>query len=91
MAAVVDVVKDYHEEIVRQTKQIETTTASSSVGGAKPQVQLHFSAAGVEALVRYPVQLQHEAEIDERVSRELMKVISGSSITADAKRQTPDR
>jgi small-conductance mechanosensitive channel len=91
MAAVVDVVKDYHEEIVKQTKQIETTTASSSVGGAKPQVQLHFSPAGVEALVRYPVQLQHEAEIDERVSRELMKVISGSSSTAEAKRQTPDR
>ena len=63
----------------RQTKQIEQTTASSSVGSALPQVQLHFSAAGVEALVRYPVQLQHEAEIDERVSRELMKVIAGSA------------
>jgi small-conductance mechanosensitive channel len=81
LAAVVDVVKDYHDEIVRQTKEIETTTASSSVGGAKPQVQLHFSAAGVAALVRYPVQLQHEAEIDERVSKELMKVISGSAPT----------
>jgi small-conductance mechanosensitive channel len=89
MAAVVDVVKEYHEEIVRQTKQIEKTTASSSVGGAKPQVQLHFSAAGVEALVRYPVQLQHEAEIDERVSKELMKVISNSAVAAEAKSQTP--
>ena len=89
MAAVVDVVKEYHEEIVRQTKQIEKTTASSSVGGAKPQVQLHFSAAGVEALVRYPVQLQHEAEIDERVSKELMKVISSSAVAAEAKSQTP--
>ena len=89
MAAVVDVVKEYHEEIVRQTKQIEKTTASSSVGGAKPQVQLHFSAAGVEALVRYPVQLQQEAEIDERVSKELMKVISSSAVAAEAKSQTP--
>ena len=89
MAAVVEVVKEYHEEIVRQTKQIEKTTASSSVGGAKPQVQLHFSAAGVEALVRYPVQLQHEAEIDERVSKELMKVISSSAVAAEAKSQTP--
>jgi small-conductance mechanosensitive channel len=86
LAAVSDVVKDYHEEIVRQTKQIEKTTASSSVGSATPQVQLHFSAAGVEALVRYPVQLQHEAEIDERVSKELMKVISSSA--ADTARGT---
>jgi small-conductance mechanosensitive channel len=91
MAAVLDVVKEYHEEILKQTKQIETTTASSSVGGAKPQVQLHFSAAGVEALVRYPVQSQHEAEIDERVSRELMKVISGSAVTAEARSSTPER
>jgi small-conductance mechanosensitive channel len=90
MAAVLDVVKDYHEDIVKQTKQIEITTASSSVGGAKPQVQLHFSASGVEALIRYPVQLQHEAEIDERISRELMKVIAGSHVTAEAKSQTPD-
>jgi small-conductance mechanosensitive channel len=84
MAAVSEVVKEFHEEIVRQTKQIEQTTASSSVGGAQPQVQLHFSAAGVDALVRYPVQLQHEAEIDERVSKELMKVIASAAPTAAA-------
>jgi small-conductance mechanosensitive channel len=89
LAAVVDVVKEYHEEIVRQTKEIETTTASSSVGGAKPQVQLHFSAAGVEALVRYPVQMQHEAEIDERVSREVMKVISASAVPAESGNPAP--
>jgi small-conductance mechanosensitive channel len=79
LAAVTEVVKEFHEEIVRQTKQIEQTTASSSVGGAQPQVQLHFSAAGVDALVRYPVQLQHEAEIDERVSQQLMKVIASAA------------
>jgi small-conductance mechanosensitive channel len=78
LAAVSDIVKEYREEIVRQTRQIEKTTASSSVGDAMPQVQLHFSAAGVEALIRYPVQLQHAAEIDERVSKELMRVISSS-------------
>jgi hypothetical protein len=30
----------------------------------------------VDAIVRYPVQLQYAAEIDERVSRELLNVIS---------------
>ena len=89
LAAVVDVVKDYREEIVRQTKQIEATTASSSVGGAQPQVQLHFSAAGVEALVRYPVQLQHEAEIDERVSKEVMKIIAAGASAEHSSTQAP--
>jgi small-conductance mechanosensitive channel len=76
-----EVVKEFHDEIVRQTKQIEKTTASNSVGSPLPQVQLHFSATGVNALVRYPVQLQHEAEIDERVSKELMKVVASGLTT----------
>jgi small-conductance mechanosensitive channel len=80
-SAVRGVVDEFQEEIERQTKQIEKTTASSSVGTPLPQVQLHFSATGVSALVRYPVQLQHLAEIDERVSAELMKVLAGSSAT----------
>jgi small-conductance mechanosensitive channel len=82
MTAVSGVVKEFHEEIVRQTKQIEKTTASNSVGGALPQVRLHFSPSGVDALVRYPVQLQHEAEIDERVSKELMQVIASNTANA---------
>jgi small-conductance mechanosensitive channel len=75
MDAVTDALKDYRAEIIRQTKEIERTTLSS-VGDAKPQVQLHFSAAGVEAHVRYPVHLQHAAEIDERVTEALAGVIS---------------
>lgn len=70
-----DVIKDYHDELVRQTKEIQKNTSSSSAGEAQPQVQLRFSAESVDAVVRYPVQLQRAAEIDERVSRELLNVI----------------
>lgn len=82
LAAVSNVVKEYHAEILRQTKEIERATATGSAGDATPHVQLRFSAAGVEALVRYPVHLRHAAEIDERVSQELLKVISGCSAPA---------
>ncbi len=74
--AVTNVLRDYRDDIVRQTQAMQKTASSNAAGDAQPQVQLHFSAAGVEALVRYPVQLQHAAEIDERVSRELLGVIS---------------
>jgi small-conductance mechanosensitive channel len=74
--AVSNVLKDYREDIVRQTQEMQRTAAHSAMGDAQPQVQLRFSAAGVDALVRYPVQLQHAAEIDERVSREVLNVIS---------------
>jgi small-conductance mechanosensitive channel len=74
--AVTNVLKEYRDDIVRQTQEIQKTAASGAAGDAQPQVQLRFSAAGVDAVVRYPVQLQHAAEIDERVSRELLNVIS---------------
>ena len=75
-AAVKNVIKDYRDDIVRQTQAIQKPASASATGDPEPQVQLRFSAAGVEALVRYPVQLSHAAEIDERVSRELLDVIS---------------
>jgi small-conductance mechanosensitive channel len=74
-AAASHVIKDYHEDIVRQTREIEKNTSSNAVSDAQPQVQLRFSATSVEAIVRYPVQIQRAAEIDERVSRELLNVI----------------
>ena len=78
LAAVSNVVQEYQEEIVRQTKTIEKTTSSSSVGNPLPQVQLRILAAGVEAVVRYPVPLQRATEIEERVSKELLRVITSS-------------
>ncbi len=80
LAAVNEVVKKYHDEIVRQTRQIQKTTSSNAaaVASASPQVQLRYSATGVDALVRYPVELQHAGEIDEQVSEALLKAIRGS-------------
>lgn len=77
--AVNDVVKQYHDEIVRQTKEILRTTSSNAAGAASanPQVQLRFSASTVEALVRYPVEIQHAAEIDEKVSEAMIAALRG--------------
>jgi len=82
LAAVSGVVQEYQEEIVRQTKTIEKTTSSSSVSASVPQVQLRLLGAGVEAVVRYPVPLERAAEIDERVSKELLRVISSRATGA---------
>lgn len=79
--AAADVIAEYHDDIVKQTEEIQKTASSKATGDPQPQVQLRFSAAGVEALVRYPVQLQHAAEIDERISRELLNVIAPYSAT----------
>jgi small-conductance mechanosensitive channel len=84
-AAVTEVLKDYRDDIVRQTQEIQRAGSSNAAGDPQPQVQLRFSAAGVDAVVRYPVQLTHAAEIDERVSRELLNVVSAVSGAAVAR------
>ena len=68
--------KDYRDEILRQTREIQRATSTSSGGDAQPRVQLIFSAAGVEAHIRYPVYPQNAAEIDERVSQHVLEVVS---------------
>lgn len=74
--AVKRVIDDYLEDIVRQTREIQKAASSHESGDPQASVQLRFSASSVDAIVRYPVQLSQAAEIDERVSRELLNVIS---------------
>ncbi|HEY0685131.1 MAG TPA: hypothetical protein VGD45_22525 [Steroidobacter sp.] len=82
--AVSGVLKDYRDDILRQTQEIQRTASAHGTGDAQPQVQLRFSAEGVDAIVRYPVELQHAAEIDERVSREVLSVISAEPAASSA-------
>jgi small-conductance mechanosensitive channel len=79
LAAANQVLGEYSEDMARQTREIQKTTSLRAGDEAHAQVQLRFSASGVEAVVRYPVQLQHAAEIDERISRELLKVVTDAT------------
>jgi small-conductance mechanosensitive channel len=79
LAAANQVLSEYSEDMARQTREIQKTTSLHAGGDAQAQVQLRFSASGVEALVRYPVQLQRAGEIDERMSRALLKVITDAA------------
>jgi small-conductance mechanosensitive channel len=70
------VLKDYADDILRQTQAMQGTAMVHGPRDVQPQVQLRFSAASVEAEVRYPVTRQDAAEIDERMSRELLAAIT---------------
>ena len=75
-AAATTVIKKYEGDMIRQTKPLDGTLTARDAGQPIPQIQLNFSVVGVEALVRYPVYLPHAAEIDERISEELLGVLS---------------
>ena len=86
----IDALKDYRDEIQRQTEEIKRTTSSSSGGDALPTVRLNYSAKGVEARVRYPVHLRRAAETDERVSQALLQAMSGLTPVAPGAAAHPD-
>ncbi|MGO9427035.1 MAG: mechanosensitive ion channel family protein [Steroidobacteraceae bacterium] len=83
-AAVIEALKDYQEEIDRQTQEIQRTTNARTGGDALPTVQLKFSPHAVEAHVRYPVHLQYAVETDERVSQAMLQAIADLTPNAAA-------
>ena len=75
LGAVQAVFADYREDMERQHRQLERTLSSNLGHGLQPKSWLRLTSSGLEAVVRYPVDLQHATEIDDRVTRELLKEI----------------
>jgi small-conductance mechanosensitive channel len=71
------VLEKYREELARQTRALHKTSSGGKGEEAQPQVQLRFSPASIEAIVRYPVPLQRAAEVEERMSRALLDAVRG--------------
>jgi len=82
LAALTAIVGEHSGEIARQAETIQRTAASPATSELTPQVQLQFSASGVEAKVRYPVPLDRTAEVDERVSQQLHEVVRRFGVSA---------
>jgi small-conductance mechanosensitive channel len=78
LAAVGNVSSQYREEIARQTKEIQRSTAAA-VKDLSPHVQMHLADGRMQALIRYPVHLENAAEIDERVSEAVLRALAESS------------
>lgn len=79
LAAIGSVVDDHRDEFVRQTQEIERTTAAATSGAMAAQVQMHLLDGRMQAVIRYPVPLAHAEEIDERVSQAVLHVLSESN------------
>jgi small-conductance mechanosensitive channel len=75
LKAVNSVLADYNDELERQNRAMEQNLLGVPGGVLKPNVQLRLTPSGLDALVRFPVDLRHANEIDERVTRELLKAV----------------
>ncbi|HXT87226.1 MAG TPA: hypothetical protein VN745_09400 [Verrucomicrobiae bacterium] len=86
LEAVESVLRDYREDISRQYQLMEKTGILLPERGLRARFDLRVTPAGVEATIRYPVDLAHAAEIDARISRELLSTLESESDLKAAKR-----
>ncbi|MGA8271810.1 MAG: hypothetical protein WB919_09655 [Candidatus Sulfotelmatobacter sp.] len=74
VAAVNSVYSKYREEIERQHGEIERRV-DIQVEAPRPEARLQFADAGLELLVRYPVELRKAPDIDEEMTRKVLELI----------------
>ncbi len=73
--AVNSVFTTYEHSIDRQHALVERIL-DTSVARPEPRAQLNLVPTGVELTVLFPVEISHAAEIDDKVSRKLMEVVT---------------
>ena len=66
---------EYRDEMEKQYRHMERTLTTAPTGALQPTSRLHLTTSGLEVVIRYPVDLVHASEIDDRVTRELLSVI----------------
>ena len=71
LGAVEKVYTDYRERIEQQHREMQRTL-NFDVPAPQPRSRLRLTQTGLEVVVRYPVELSSAAEIDDRITRELL-------------------
>ncbi len=88
VAAVNSVYETYKPEIERQHAGIERRV-DIYVQVPRPEARLQFADAGLELLVRYPVELRRAPDIDEHMTRTVLELISTDESLKSAVSGTP--
>lgn len=74
VAAVQEVYARYRDNIERQHAEIERHV-DIQVEMPRPEARLQFSDAGLELLVRYPVEIRNAPDTDEQMTRKVLELI----------------
>jgi len=74
LQSVTSVYDQYRENIERQHGFIERRI-EVQLKAPNPESRLQFGDAGLELLVRYPVQIRNESEMDEQITRKVLELI----------------
>jgi len=88
VGAVNAVYSGYKEEIERQHEAIERRV-DIQVDMPRPEARLQFTDAGLELLVRYPVEIRRAPDIDDEMTRKVLELIETDASLKAAVSGTP--
>jgi small-conductance mechanosensitive channel len=75
VSAVDSVYSEYRDSIERQRKHLEKTIGPMAANSLNPQSRLRLTKAGLEVVIRYPLELERASELDDRITREVLDAI----------------
>jgi small-conductance mechanosensitive channel len=75
LQAVDSVLADYREELDKQSRAMQRNLLAVPEGALKPTAHLRLTPSSLETLIRFPVDLRHAGEIDERITHELLRAV----------------
>jgi hypothetical protein len=70
-AAVENVFKQYEGRLDRVRLKMQSNLSSVSIRSFEPQVRFQIMQTGIKVWIRFPVELQHAADLDDRIAKEL--------------------
>ncbi len=86
-AAVSPVYREYSLDTLWHRRSFDPT--EMAIDPPAPEHRLQFADSGPELVARYPVDLNHAAEMDDKISKALMDAIHGNEELASAVAGTP--
>jgi small-conductance mechanosensitive channel len=75
LEAVNKVYAEYRDRMEVQRHSMERSLRSAPIRSFAPESRLRLTPTGLEVVIRYPVELGNAAEIDDRITRELLEAI----------------
>lgn len=64
--------EEYRESIQIQQQNLERNLSSVSPAELTPKLKLHYTGSGIEATIRFPVELGKAGEMDDHVMKEIL-------------------
>lgn len=74
--AVSGALEQFRDNIEAQRQGLEKNLTSVSSAELRPKVRLHYTSSGIEATIRFPVELQKASEMDDHVMKEIMAALN---------------